>query len=424
MHMIKIYKSIFYVFIGVLFSISWFSQEAKAGGIQLYEQAQPGIGTANIGQAALANDASTSYFNPAGMIGLKRNELLFGSEIMILSTRFHSDKNNTRRGSDGGQAGGALLSGGGYIVYKINPDIAAGLSITAPVGLGINYDDDWKGRYLIQNNFLMVIDIAPTAAIRLTDWMSIGGGADIYYGYLKEELALFNPLSPDGEIDMKYDDWAVGYNLGVLFEPSRKTRIGVTYRSKVNLKLKGDIDFNNIGAIWTRAGLEDAFATTDFTIPGSIMASFYQEITEKFAMVFDVGWQDWSSMKKTKITTETGTTVSIDRNWKDTWRVGGGVHYRICKPLLFKMGVSYDSNPISESDRLPDIPVDRQWRYAAGLDYDVNKNTIVSLNWELVDLGKAPIDHQMIQGGRRLSGDYDQYANLVSLSFRRKFGKE
>ena len=422
--MIRVYQNLLYVLMGVISSLFWIAQEVNAGGIQLYEQAQPGIGTANAGQAALANDASTSYFNPAGMTALKRSELLFGSELMILSTRFHSDANNTRRGSDGGQAGGTMLSGGAYIVYKIRPDIAAGLSITAPVGLGLKYDDDWKGRYLIQNNSLIVIDINPAVAIRLTDWMSIGGGADIYYGYLKEELALFNPLSPDGEIDMEYHNWGVGYNLGVLFEPSGKTRIGIAYRSEVNLTLKGDIDFSNIGIIWTRAGLEDTFAKTDFTIPGSIMASLYQEINEKLAIVFDVGRQDWSSMKKTKITTETGTTVSIDRNWKDTWRVGGGVHYRISKPLLLKMGVSYDSNPVSESNRLPDIPVDRQWRYAAGLDYDVNNNTVVSLNLEFVDLGKAPIDHQMIQGGRRLSGDYDQFASLISLSFRRKFGKE
>ncbi len=422
--MIRVYQNLLYVLMGVISPLFWIAQEVNAGGIQLYEQAQPGIGTANAGQAALANDASTSYFNPAGMTALKRSEVLFGSELMILSTRFHSDANNTRRGSDGGQAGGTMLSGGAYIVYKIRPDIAAGLSITAPVGLGLKYDDDWKGRYLIQNNSLIVIDINPAVAFRLTDWMSIGGGADIYYGYLKEELALFNPLSPDGEIDMEYHNWGVGYNLGVLFEPSGKTRIGIAYRSEVNLTLKGDIDFSNIGIIWTRAGLEDTFAKTDFTIPGSIMASLYQEINEKLAIVFDVGWQDWSSMKKTKITTETGTTVSIDRNWKDTWRVGGGVHYRISKPLLLKMGVSYDSNPVSESNRLPDIPVDRQWRYAAGLDYDVNNNTVVSLNLEFVDLGKAPIDHQMIQGGRRLSGDYDQFASLISLSFRRKFGKE
>ncbi|KKL94571.1 hypothetical protein LCGC14_1863360, partial [marine sediment metagenome] len=119
--------------------------------------------------------------------------------------------------------------------------------------------------------------------------------------------------------------------------------------------------------------------------------------------------------------TEMGITESIERNWKDTWRVGGGVHYRICKPLLLKMGISYDSNPVSETDRLPDIPVDRQWRYAAGVDYDLNKDMVISLNWEFIDLGKAPINHQIRPGGRRLSGDYDQFANIVSLSFRWKF---
>lgn len=100
-----VYQNLLYVSMGVISSLFWIAQEVNAGGIQLYEQAQPGIGTANAGQAALANDASTSYFNPAGMTALKRSELLFGSELMILSTRFHSDANNTRRGSDGGQAG-------------------------------------------------------------------------------------------------------------------------------------------------------------------------------------------------------------------------------------------------------------------------------------------------------------------------------
>ncbi len=419
--MYTVYPKNLYILAGIFLFLFVFAQFAQAGGIQLYEQGQPSIGTASVGQAALADDASTSYFNPAGMVRMKRSEVLLGSQLMLLSSEFHPDEYNTRRGSNGGQAGGALLGGAAYFVYKPDPNIAVGLSINAPIGLGIDYDDNWKGRYFVQNSFLMVMDIDPTVAVRLTDWLSIGGGIDVYYGYLKEESALFNLLRPDGKIKMEYDDWAVGFNLGVLVEPLEKTRIGLTYRSQVEMKLKGDIDFENIGPLWTRAGLENAFATTELTIPRTITMSLYQGITDSFAVVADVGWQNWSSMKKTKITTEMGITESIERNWKDTWRVGGGVHYRICKPLLLKMGISYDSNPVSETDRLPDIPVDRQWRYAAGVDYDLNKDMVISLNWEFIDLGKAPINHQIRPGGRRLSGDYDQFANIVSLSFRWKF---
>lgn len=359
------------------------------------------------------------------MARLERSEVLLGSQITIISSKFQSDGYNTFRGSDGGQAGGIFPGGGLYLAYKITPNIAAGLSINAPVGLGMNYHDNWKGRYLIQNSFMAVVDIDPTLAVRLTDWLSIGGGVDIYYGYFKQEVALFNPAIPDGEIKLKnFDDWAVGYNLGVLLEPWEKTRLGVVYRSQAKLELEGDIDISGQGALWTIAGLKNTFGKTDLTVPRSITVSLYHEITDKFAVVADAGWQDWSSMEKTEITTQTGRSVNIKRNWNDTWRLGGGIHYRVTDPLLLKCGVSYDSSPTKTEDRLPDIPVDRQWRYAAGVEYDINKDWAVSLNYVFVDMGKAPIDKTVIGGARRFSGDYDQFANIVALSFSWKFGKQ
>jgi long-chain fatty acid transport protein len=406
--------------IAVLFM---FSGKVYAGGLILAEQGQPGMGTAGAGGAALADDASTVYFNPAGMARLERTELLLGSELIFLNGEFNPNSSNTFRGSDGGQAGSIFPGGGLYLAYKVNPDIRAGLSVNAPVGIGFDYHDDWVGRYLIQNNFLAVVDIAPVAALKLTDWLSIGGGVDIFYSYLKEDLALFNPAVADGKIKLEnFTDWAFGYNLGVLLEPTEKTRVGVTYRSQADLELDGDVNPYDLGILWTLAGVKRNHGNVFITLPRSITASLYQEIADKFAVLFDVSWQDWSTMDKTKITTHTGRNVDIPRNWKDTWRIAGGIHCRLYEPLLLKAGAAYDSSPTSTEDRLPDMPVDRQWRYAAGLEYDVNKNISISLNYVFIDMGKAAIDH-LIGASSRLAGDYDMYVNIVGISCAWKFGK-
>ncbi|MGB2630241.1 MAG: OmpP1/FadL family transporter [Candidatus Omnitrophota bacterium] len=403
--------------------------EARAGGFLSLDQGQPSTGTAEAGQAALANDASTAYFNPAGMARLERSEVLMGAQLSFLSVEFHSDGNNSFRGSDGGSAGGIYPGGGFYYVQKLSPLIDAGLSINAPAGLGANYHDNWKGRYFIQNSFLAIVDIDPVLSLRLADWLSVGGGVDIYYAFMNEEIALFNPRiirpnQPDGKIKLrKLDDWSVGWNLGVLLEPWKTTRAGVMYRSGVDFDLKGDIDFDNIGTIWNFLGLEDTYGLTSLTLPMSITASLYQDITDKFAVLLDTGWQDWSSMEKTQITTNTGKTALIERNWRDIWRIGGGVHYRLVETLLLKAGISYDSSPTDKDDRLPDMAIDRQWKYALGLEYDLNKDITINANWAFVDLGKAPIDKTVAGDRRRLSGDYDQFANVINVSFRWRFGK-
>jgi long-chain fatty acid transport protein len=126
-------------------------------------------------------------------------------------------------------------------------------------------------------------------------------------------------------------------------------------------------------------------------------------------------------------------------DWKDTWRLGLGAHYRPIQKLLLKAGFSYDSDPTSLANRLPSLPASHQWRYATGFDWDWNKNVVLSFNYEFVDLGKARIDKDIqpivvdppgtqttpttIFPGRQFDGDYNQFLNFVGFSLRWKFGK-
>jgi long-chain fatty acid transport protein len=234
------------------------------------------------------------------------------------------------------------------------------------------------------------------------------------------------------------NEWQMGYNLGLLLKPHKGTRIGLAYRSQVNMYFRGEADLNHLGNAYIKLGAHNTSAKTWIPLARSIIVSASQDITPKLALLFEAGWQNWGAMKYTTISLGTGGSVTINRDWKDTYRLGMGMRYRLFKPLVWQGGFSFDSDPASLQNRTPDMPMDQNWRYATGLEYELNKNMTLNLNWEFVDLGNAPIDKQALPvtvqpfkrrrpitvfNGRQFRGDYNQYINLIGLSFRWKFGK-
>ncbi len=466
----KLKKKVLFATLAIFLGIS---QTVRASGLSLYEQGQPSIGTANVGQAAYAEDASIAYFNPAGMTHLERSEVMSGAELLIPKVEFNSDSNIQYPfgGNDGGDNAGIVLPGGGfYFVQKLfDHRVAVGLALNAPGGAGLNYADGWKGRYLMQNSFLLIMNINPSLAVRVAQWLHLGAGLSVYYAKFKQETAIFNPpdvdVNPaqiipkpgqippfdiippsldisrrgDGQVELNLSDWRVGYNLGILVEPRKGTRIGLAYRSRVKFNLQGDVELRGLSDFYTKRGIKDTYAESELILARSIIISAYQDINPKWAVLFDLGWQDWSEMNKTTITTASGRAVSLNRDWNDTWRIGLGFHYRPIKRLLLKAGFSYDSDPSSLANRTPDLPMDQQWRWATGFDYDLTQSMTLSLNWEFIDLGSARIDKTIpgvtvdppgpifgpttVFPGRRFAGEYNQYINVVGLSFRWKFGK-
>lgn len=419
--------------IAIVTALITYTSPAYASGLTLSEQGQPGVGTACVGQAAEADDASTTFFNPAGMTNLKRSEVLMGAELLMVKENFSSDGDITNpfAGGDGGEAGPILPGGGFYYAQDIyRKQVWAGLAVNSLAGLGIDYDEDWAGRYVIQDSLMVVLNINPVLAAKINDWLSVGGGVSVMYSYLKQHNAIPTVLprgESDGQIEMKLDDWQVGWNLGILVKPTEKTRVGVAYRSEAEFDLEGDLTLSNLGTLLSRKAIEDNYGKTQITIPQSIMVSVYQSLTDKWALLGDVGWQQWSTMQKTDVTTVSNATLSLNRDWIDTWHIGLGTHYRLFDPLLLRAGFSYDSSPANDTNRLPDMPVDRIWKYAVGFDYDINKDWVISTAWEFQDLGPGRIDKQIPAGtlfpGRQFRGEYNQYVNLVMVSARWRFGK-
>lgn len=389
--------------------------DAQAGGLYLNEFATSSMGVAGAGQEAYAGDASTSFafHNPAGMTRLEGHHLSFGAGLLTGETRFDADSDTPFSGGNGGnQAGVApLLSGHG--VYSVTDDLKLGMSLFSAAGTVLDPNDDWAGRFQVQEIGLLTLTANPSVAYHVTDWLSLGAGFGVNYARLDYKLAA-PPVNPpaggQGQIEVDGDDWAFGYNAGALFEISPQTRIGVTYVSKTELDFSGDLDVDT--------GLGPDFSVnsnTEFRLPQRVRVGAYHDLTDQWALLGSVGWEDWSQFDKLSISTNQGGQ-SIETEWKDTYHVSAGVHYRPTPQWLLQTGVAFDTSPVSNSNRNAALPVDRQIRAAVGAQHSLNEKLDIGGAFEYIDLGEAKIR------SNALSGEYeDNYLVAFSLYLNYKF---
>ena len=355
-----------YFWVGILLALL-VTSSAQAGGLYLYELGTPDVGAAAAGWSARAQDAATVFTNPAGMTRLEKSELLVGVQPLYLHAEFSPDADTTTSGPDG-DASTWLPAGGLYYVHNLMPKLKIGLSTVGYFGLGLDYEDDWVGRYYIQEIKLQALGIQPALAYQVTDWLSFGAGVVALYGVLDQKAAVNNlgPNQDDGKLKIEDDDWTYQVNLGVLVAPRKGTRFGLTYLSEGDLEFKDEPDFSNLGpgleAILRAQGLLDAEIEVEFTMPQAVMLSGYHELNDRWAIMGNLGWQDWSEFGKVGVTvaSEDISSLTVDRNYKDTWHVAVGGQYRVADPWLLTAGVAYDSSMVDDDDRTPDLPLGEQ----------------------------------------------------------------
>ena len=308
-----------------IFLASLMAPSTQAGGLYLYELGNSDVGTAAAGWAARAQDAATVFTNPAGMTRLKKSELLAGTQPLYMHVEFSSDSKTTTTGKDG-DASTWLPAGGLYYAHDLLPRLKLGISAVGYFGLGLDYEDGWVGRYYVQEVKLQALGVQPALAYRVTDWLSFGAGVVALYGVLEEKVAVNNigPNEADGKLKIEDSDLTYQVNLGVLVEPRKGTRFGLTYLSEGDLEFKDKPDFSNLGpgleAILRANGLLDAEIKIEFTMPQALMLSAYHELTDHLAIMGNLGWQDWSQFGKVgvAVTSEDTSSLTIDRNYKDT----------------------------------------------------------------------------------------------------------
>ena len=371
-----------------------------------------GFEAGNFNGEAVVNSARIAASNPAGLAVLERSEVIVTGAAVITNVEFKTDGNNTVSGSQGGDQGDTIGGGGFSLAHKINPNLGLGLALTSPTGGMLDPDDDWVGRYLVTKLDFVVVALTGSIGYKVNDWLALGAGLSGHYADFEQKIAIATG-GADGVAEIEADDTAVGFTLGALLMPMEGTKIGIAYRSEVEYQLGGRLN--------TSTGL-DASLGTDFPLPQRVLVSLSQKVGEATVIIADVGWTDFSQFDMSTIDLESvGVSTSIPRNWDDTWRFGLAIQHRITPQWGINGGITYDTSPMDDEDRLPDLPLDRQISLSTGLAYHMSQNLTISLGYNYVDSGDAKIDFTG-PTGTRLSGEYeDNNMHLVALSASYKY---
>lgn len=405
---------------------------ALAGGLYLYELGTPDVGTAAAGYAARAQDAGTVYTNPAGMTRLSRPEILLGAQPMYLNMEFSPNSSTTNSGPDGDPSAW-IPAGSLFYAQPVTKDLHVGFGVFGNMGLSLQYEDNWVGRYYVQEATLQGITLMPAVSYRVAPGLSVGAGLGVVYGYFKNTVAIANsrlldPLIGDGQLKLEDHDWGFNGKFGILYELSKATRFGVTYMTQTSLNFSPKTEFSGLGpgleAFLAGRGTLDTTLDLGMTMPQAVMVSAFHECTERLALLANVGWEQWSKFGKIEVGIVDNTTrnLSTNLNYKDTWHGALGAQYRLSDPWLLSAGVSYDSAMLDDDQRSPALPVGDAWRFAVGGLYTHSAKVTLGAAYELAWSGNLPMTVSRGPVAGTVSGEYkDTAIHVISLNLDYKF---
>jgi long-chain fatty acid transport protein len=429
--------------IGALFAVM--SGSVAASGFALIEQSVSSMGNAYAGGSAIAEDATTVYFNPAGMSRLSGTQYAISVQGIQPSTKF-SNAGTTpaplqTQGSNGGDAGGMTPVPNVAFVTEINKQIKLGLEINTPFGLQTKYDPSWMGRFQAIKSSLQTINVNPAVSYQINVSVSVGAG--VSYQHITGELssavnysaAAFSaggaPLlgavggaNKEGISTVKGNGDSYGYNFGALFNFGTETRVGLAYRSQVKQSLSGTVEMTNVPVAFASSSkFANGNTKLDVTLPASFSTSVVHQLNPKFDVMADVTWTGWSVFQSLNVIRSDGSTLSTTpENWKDTWRVSVGTTYRYNENWTSRFGVALDQSPVSDAYRTARIPdQDRTW-LAFGGQYKPTKSSALDFGYAHLFVSSASINNnQSASGAATLVGTYASSIDIISLQFGQTF---
>jgi long-chain fatty acid transport protein len=362
------------------------SPGALAGGLWITEFGQPTQGRAGAGEVAGNGDATDAFFNPAAMSRLEKSEILVSVGVIAPTVEFDVQSSRRANGEgDGGDAADPAPGGSAFYAHPVNEKLSLGLSALALTGSVLDYDDDWVGRYQVQDVSILVIGLVPSIGYQITDKLSVGASIPVMYSKLDMDVAVPNAMSPatgpDGKVNIDGDDTQVAASLSALYQFSERTRLGIRTTSKFDFSYSGDVSSDLLGEV----GVE-----TDLTMAAIVRIGLGHDFNETWSAYATWGWDGWSEMDDILISTNSGGAV-LPRNWDDTYHYAVGADYRLDQRWTLRAGVAYDTDPTDEKDRTADMPIDEQIRYAVGADYVRDSGMRISGSLVYADYGDAKI---------------------------------
>lgn len=411
---------------------------AQASGFALREGSTDWMANAFAGDTAKAYDASTVWANPAGMVRLNQNEIDASINGIFPTINFSGANFVGRTATTSGTTGGNLIqsaaTGGSYAVWSVTPDFKIGFGADSPFGQRVTNPGNFVGRYQSLVSSITDIGFTVSAAYKINEQFSIGGGPVI--DYFKSRLTQAINIGPasaltgDPVADLHGDDVSAGFNIGLLWQPTPDVRFGVDYRSRIAHSITGTQSIFvppilSVASPITAAQLAflNTSARTKITLPDSATVGAYWQVTPQLALLADASWTDWSLLQSLNVTpVKPGVPGStIIENWRDTYSVSVGANYRVIPQLMLQTGIGFDQTPVKDSFRTSRIPDTNRYLVSVGAQYDILPSLTLQAAYSHVFFDSGRVSTQASATSGLLVGKYTNAADTASLGVKYRF---
>lgn len=364
-----------------------------ASGFGVFTQGASGLGQGNA-VVAHPTGPSSIYFNPALINDVP------GRQVEIGTTGVYADRKvSLSSGGSTSTKDGFNYPSSAYYTHQIDNNLSAGIGVFFPFGLSTEWDGSYEGRYLGTYGDIATLDINPAVSYRVTRDFTLAGGLSLLYmdatlkkhinqtaAYMITDAALGGGVlpalgAPLGDIDQQFEGhgWGYGFNLGALYKATEQLSIGLTYRSHIDVKVKGDASFNNVTPL-----LQGAFVGTSgaakVRLPAQAAVGIAYQFTDRFVCEVGARWEDWSSTDELRIDLDSPvfgqTSDSVPRDWKATWAYNIGGQYRLDDQFTVNVGYLFGDSAVPGSTFEPLVPDTDAHLFTFGTDFTSGPWTI------------------------------------------------
>lgn len=398
--------------------------DAFAAGFALQEQNAVQTGDYGSGGAAIAEDASTAYYNPAGLVRITQPQLVLAANYINFDSHYTGAVNYTNANAVAvGQPTSTTQQvsnvGGGtgnvvpafHAAYPLNDRMVAGFSVVSPLGLSTDYETNSYVKYNTVETSIKTVDFAPSIGIALTKKFSIGLGLDVER--MAATLSNYVTLSPtytatnyDSYSEDKAYAWGFGYHAGMLYQVTPQTRFGLAYHSQVAFDATGSSTLT--GPLAAEGGANPSETMTSnnaevkFRQPPNTMLSAYHGFNNGWAVMGSVTYTQWDVLQNLNLQNvmavdssgePVSTDINIPQNFHNTWRVGLGTNYKINQDWLIRAGVGYDQSPTNNTDRNLRLPDEDRYSTSLGAHYQITKMVGIDGGWTHEFIQNASINN-------------------------------
>ncbi|MDE1243049.1 MULTISPECIES: outer membrane protein transport protein [Vibrio] len=404
------------------------SQQALAAGFQLNAQSATGVGRAFAGDAVIADNASVMARNPAAMALFDKMELSLGFESITSMIDVKDAKYMGQSIPDVDDVGGTSIAPNIHLIVPVNDKFAWGVNAYSNFGTKTEFSDSYPASEYGGLTDVKSINFGLAGSYRINEQWSIGAGLDLIYGQgtmkryasatLAAGLSQKLPITiPAGtallDVD-KADGWAVGFNLGTVYELDENNRFGLAYHYSPEFEAKDDY------------GQKIVLPLPDI----AEFSGFHKIKDTKFAVHYSVQWIGWSAFDQIDFKNldasqspiaailAGGGTYGKEYQWQDGWHYAIGGTYYLNNDWTVRAGYMYDT---SAQDSLTSVSVpdsDRQW-FSAGFTYNID--TASNIDFGFTYLLGDDVSVKEDSAGTVLTATTHADAILVGLQYSRSF---